>query len=366
MRHQLLEYLRCPVSGEPFDLLPFETASAAGEEDVRFGILMSQESGHLYPILGGVPSLLPESFPREFLSRFAKEIADHLGPVPATLSRQANIKWSFSAEWEKFFDKDQETTWGWTTQERLEMLIQETQLSPDAFRGALVCDAGCGNGKLTEAITALGATVIGIDYSTSVFHAEQRRCSKNVHFVRGDLLAAPLAPGIFDVIISNGVLHHTRSTRDAFDKVANLVRPEGHFYLWLYRRSRDLKARLVRLRDNFVRPVCARLPRPLRDAAVHVDAGCMWVLTRLFGKRRRHTYKEILITSYDGLTPRYAWMHHTPTEVACWFFEKGFSAPALTHWDNPAGFGMVARKKPLADTPGLNYGRPNAFRRYYV
>lgn len=365
MRKRLLGYIRCPITGTAFELYPLDLIARDGEEDVRHGVLKSQEGGHLFPILQGVPILLPDSFPPAFLDRYAEPLAKTVGPVPRSATRQANLQWSFSGEWETFFDKDLDTTWGWTARQRLEMLFQEAQVDPNQLKGALVCDAGCGNGLLSEAISSLGATVIGIDYSTSVFQAEAHRRSPHVHFVRGDLQSPPLAPAAFDLIISNGVLHHTRSTRATFERVAELVRPGGRFYLWLYRRSRNLKLRFLELRDRLLRPVCSRLPRLLREGVVRLDAAFLWLLTNIIERKERVSYKDLLISSYDTLTPRYAWRHHTPFEVACWFFEKGFAAPSLTHWDNPFGFGMVAQKRPLADTPGVNFGlKPPVRRRY--
>ena len=42
--------------------------------------------------------------------------------------------------------------------------------------------------------------------------------------------------------------------------------------------------------------------------------------------------------------------------TAAWFHDAGYSAPVLTHWDNPYGFGLVATKERQAVTPGINYG----------
>jgi 2-polyprenyl-3-methyl-5-hydroxy-6-metoxy-1,4-benzoquinol methylase len=364
MRAQLLDYLRCPVSGASLELFPFEAVKGPGGEDIKFGLLKSRTGSNCYPVLGGVPSLVPDSFPRSFKERFARQIEQIAGQDAAV--GQAAAIWSFSDEWAEFFAQKLTRTWGWTVEQRVAMLQQETQLGPEAFNGALVCDAGCGNGQLTEAIASLGATVIGLDYSTSVFQAEAHRRSDRVHFVRGDLAAAPFVGGLFDVVVSNGVLHHTPDTRTTFERVAELVKPDGLFYLWLYRPSREWKVRYLRLlRESLLRPVCARLPRLLRDAVVRADAAVMWLLVKLVGRNRSRTYREVLIDSYDALTPRYSWRHHTPLELACWFFESGFGAPSLTHWDNPIGFGVVARKQRQADTPGVNFGRRPPLSRHY-
>jgi 2-polyprenyl-3-methyl-5-hydroxy-6-metoxy-1,4-benzoquinol methylase len=125
----------------------------------------------------------------------------------------------------------------------LQQFFLETGVDADWCKGKLILDAGCGNGQLSERLSRLGANVAGLDYSESVFGAESRRHSPTVHFVQGDLQTPPFQAGTFDLIISNGVLHHTPNTYKTFVEVARLVKPEGCLYLWLYRRSRKLKTR---------------------------------------------------------------------------------------------------------------------------
>lgn len=66
------------------------------------------------------------------------------------------------------------------------------------------------------------------------------------------------------------------------------------------------------------------------------------------------TYPDVVVGTYDLLAPRYA-RRHTPCEMAAWFYENGFQAPTLTHWDNPNGFGMRAVKRPQTEAVGVNY-----------
>jgi 2-polyprenyl-3-methyl-5-hydroxy-6-metoxy-1,4-benzoquinol methylase len=120
--------------------------------------------------------------------------------------------WSFSDEWREHFNHRETKTWGWTTDERLEQFFLETLTDAEACKGKVILDAGCGNGQLSEHLAALGATVVGLDYSTSVFTAEQYRQQSNVHFVRGDLGNPPFEEGAFDIIIgyTAGLNHFLR------------------------------------------------------------------------------------------------------------------------------------------------------------
>jgi SAM-dependent methyltransferase len=365
MRSDLLARLRDPVSQGALVQFPFEYADAPANGDVRFGVLRDAHSGMVYPILDGVPQLLPNSIPKAFVERFKQELRASVGPLPESVIERGDREWSFSTEWDAFFSGETRKTWGWDVDERVQMFLLETQLSAEDLAGALILDAGCGNGLLSEALTSLGATVIAIDYSTSVFAAERHRTSSAVHFVRGDLAQPPFERAVFDVVFSSGVLHHTPNTRNTFMRVAQLTRPGGKFYVWLYRRSRRLRHRLLHLREDLLRPICSRLPGPLKAAVVHADAAILWSLTRAFRTRTRHSFDEHIVGSYDLLTPRFAWHHHTPYEVSAWFLEAGYSAPTLTHWDNPNGFGMVAARVPMPDTPGVNYGKRGEVARDY-
>jgi len=271
---------------------------------------------------------------------FLRELEIHMG-----------ANWSFSDEWAAHFDAGLTRTWDWEVQDRLEMFLTEIQMSPEDIRGLVILDAGCGNGLLTEAIASLGATVIGIDYSNSVHRINRGKAI----FVRGDLNRPPFAPNTFDVIFSSGVLHHNADTRAAFDAVAALAKDGGRFYVWLYRKVSGIKNKMIRAREALIRPVCCRLPHIAQVPIVKSDAALQWLLTRLIGKKR--TYAELVVASYDALTPRYAWKHHSPLDLAQWFYENGYSVPTLTHWDNPNGYGVVAVKRKQTTTPGVNFSR---------
>src|SRR5260370_31004641 len=104
-----------------------------------------------------------------------------------------------------------------------------------------VLDAGCGNGTLSAAAARAGAYVVGIDYSTSVERAEQHKAefaggnAPRIQYVQGDVQHPPFAPGVFDVVYSDGVLHHTDDTKRSFDALSRVVKPGGRMFVWLYR-----------------------------------------------------------------------------------------------------------------------------------
>lgn len=353
MRKTLQDILRCPQTQENLRLYPFEVR----DDDVIEGLLVGEKSKHAYAITHGVPVMLGDHLTRTFVDSWRREIEHISGQNACSLARPARVKddWSFSREWQQHSDNRLKRTWGWSAAQRAEMFLLENDVTPDWCQGKRFLDAGCGNGQLTERVADFGARVIGIDYSTSVFSAERNRRSDQVHFVRGDLTRPPFAPASFDLVFSNGVLHHTPDTRITFGKVAALVSEGGKFYLWLYKRPEGFWRRQVLLPLlDAGRFAVARSPHALQKYVVHAWAAMLYLKHKAGRRPRRASFAELVTASYDGLTP--LWRHyHTPQEVASWFYKAGYSAPALTHWDNPYGFGMNAVRSSRSRTPGVNF-----------
>jgi len=128
-----------------------------------------------------------------------------------------------------------------------------------------ILDLGCGRGYASAfwlespQWTGQGAW-IGVDISEAVDVAHQRLGSiANTHFAQADALALPFADGTFDTIVSQGVLHHTPSTREALLSGARVLAPGGEFLFYVYRRKGPLRE----FADDYIRKQIA----PLSDEA---------------------------------------------------------------------------------------------------
>ncbi|MBM4365915.1 MAG: class I SAM-dependent methyltransferase [Deltaproteobacteria bacterium] len=115
---------------------------------------------------------------------------------------------------------------------------------------AKVLEIGCGTGQMSNFLGVAGREVVGLDLTmASLLRAEafRRRAGlATVTFVRGNLFRLPIAPGSADVVIANGVLHHTADCRAAFRAVGRAVAPGGYLVVGLYNRYGRALLPLVR------------------------------------------------------------------------------------------------------------------------
>jgi SAM-dependent methyltransferase len=119
-----------------------------------------------------------------------------------------------------------------------------------------------------------------------------------VRFVQMNLFRPSFRPGQFDVVLCNGVLHHTGDPRAGFERLVPLVKPGGHIIIGLYNRYgrvlNRLRRRLFRLsggRGQWLDPY-------LRKTRLSADKHRAW-----FEDQYRHPHEST----------------HTVREVLEWF-----------------------------------------------
>ena len=122
------------------------------------------------------------------------------------------------------------------------------------LKGKTVLDAGCGAGF--SALALFGKLLntcryIGADISTAVDVAAQRFTENDVRgdFIQVDILDLPEELGSFDVIFSEGVLHHTDSTEKAIRYLATKLNPRGYFMFYVYNKKGPVRE----FTDDFIR-----------------------------------------------------------------------------------------------------------------
>jgi SAM-dependent methyltransferase len=103
---------------------------------------------------------------------------------------------------------------------------------------ARVVEIGCGTGQLTNFLAIAHRAVVGVDACLNSLRVAQRFKSDNglerAAFAQMNLFRPGLREGFFDLVIANGVLHHTGDCRGASRCVSRLARPGGYVVVGLY------------------------------------------------------------------------------------------------------------------------------------
>ncbi len=92
--------------------------------------------------------------------------------------------------------------------------------------GERILDLGCGDGQLTQRLTATGARVQGVDASPQMVAAARGR---GVAVDEASAEALPYGDGAFDAVFSNAALHWVRGQDAMLAEVRRVLRPGGRF-----------------------------------------------------------------------------------------------------------------------------------------
>jgi SAM-dependent methyltransferase len=165
--------------------------------------------------------------------------------------------------------------------------------------GAGVLEIGCGTGQLSNFLSVANRTVVGTDICLNSLRLAQQFKEKNrlgnAHFLQMNLFRPIFRPNTFDLVISNGVLHHTANPFLAFKTISALVRPRGYILVGLYHRygrlvtdTRRLLFRLSGDRLKFLDP-------NLRKARTSAAKRQAWFMDQYkHPHESKHTIGEVL------------------------------------------------------------------------
>ena len=178
----------------------------------------------------------------------------------------------------------------------------------DSFIKNKTClDAGCGPGRWTCAMQRLGAKKID---SFDLSEEAVKRCKKinsNAYvFDIWDLKPNP----IYDFVLSWGVLHHTKNTRQAFSKVASQVKKGGMLHVMIYNKENDWAY------EGFRGDTCVEKHEYWMTLSDQEKIKLCEDMVKKYGGN--------IHLKFDALNPTYNWSHSSD-EIESWFKEEGFS-----------------------------------------
>ena len=197
-------------------------------------------------------------------------------------------------------------------QKRVKEFLELTGIKPWYKKDSLIkdkncLDAGCGPGRWTCAMQKLGAkNVDSFDLSEQAVNRCQQ-INPNAHvFDIWNLKPNP----VYDFVLSWGVLHHTKNTREAFSKVASQVKKDGMLHVMVYNKENDWAY------EGFRGKTC-------------VEKHKYWITLSddekiEMCKKMVKKYKGNIHGWFDALNPMYNWSHSVE-EIEQWFEEEGFT-----------------------------------------
>ena len=192
-------------------------------------------------------------------------------------------------------------------EEKAKKSIFAKMLNHQIPKDARVIEIGCGTGQLTNYLSICGRKVIGTDITENSLKLAREFSQKNnlpSEFVQMDLFNPSFPFESFDYVISNGVLHHTRDTKEAFKSIARLVKPDGFILIGLYNKYGRL---FTNIRQFIFKITQGRfkekLDSHLADPTLSDGKRLAW-----FRDQYQHPHER----------------KHTIGEVLEWFDEEGF------------------------------------------
>lgn len=347
MNYEALNYLRCPVTGNHLQIIITKKYSNANlpQGEIEEGY-MTANNGIYYPIIGGIPRLLPESM-MIYKDYFNELIPDYNQVLEVALNTHGSIIFS-SAKRNKKIQETFGFEWGllnrgndikiWNRSPELYKIQLEKEIDLVAnqrFETAL--DAGCGHGRSVMLLADYSKIVFGVEVSAAVELGYKENMQFNCHFIQADVHHLPFEKNTFDLLYSSGVLHHNPSTHDALAKISEFVKSSGLLCIWLYHPYKNTVHWLMRNYRYITRNLHVKIVYSLNAVSI---TPIQWILSKLGKQKKKWT--EITIEQLDMLTPKYR-HEHTETEVQQWLEKANYSKIKITDSDN-FGFAIVGTK----------------------
>lgn len=327
MKIELLDLLRCPLSGQSLKL----EDSNANLAEIEGGWLVSEDGHQRYPVIKGIP-------------RFVS---------------QSNYADNFGMQWNYFRQTQLDSYSGHPIS--TERFWLATGWKPEQLKDQWVLDAGCGAGRFAEVALNAGAKVVALDYSSAVdaCYANLKH-HPNLYVVQGDIYALPLKPETFLFVYSLGVLQHTPDVATAFAALPPMVRKGGGLctdfywkrfrtmlhakYLFRPLTKRINQEKLFNILQSLV-PLLLMISQILGRVPI-IGQGLKRIVpvadyTGRFPLNDRQLKEWALLDTFDMLAPTYDNPQEAST-IRYWFEQAGLVQVEVGHWAHLVGRGFKA------------------------
>jgi uncharacterized protein YbaR (Trm112 family)/2-polyprenyl-3-methyl-5-hydroxy-6-metoxy-1,4-benzoquinol methylase len=368
MKQRLIDLLACPECTSVS--LQLEAFRNDGEE-VMDGFLRCRGCSRQYPVISGVPRMLPDALRsslRGYHARFFQEHDIPLGGVPVIDGVVRTLEFFTRQRVELFEEEVGGETW-----RRFEQTLNLRIPAARLFAGQVGLDAGCGEGRYIYTLSKYGAEVVGMDLGNAVDWAYRRAGSQpNVHVVQGSIFQPPFRESVFQFVMSIGVIHHLTEPRRGFHALTPLLRPGGAIHIWVYGlQNMSLVYRASHLRP-FRRFTAKLSPKQSYALAIPIALaleGLVFAPTRALSHSslvRAHIHPQLLDVSALRFTHKVAEVHDrigapvthflTGDQVAEWFDSAGLTGVVVDSTSDARGWSAYG----TMPSSGASAGSPHA------
>lgn len=308
--------------------------------------LLSSASGNVYPIIGGVPRMLPPRLRQHLLSdypdffrKYSAQIAKLGDSSESAVQRHTQEAFGYEWTWAADYDANNFADW-----------LPEGFTAEALFRGHIGLEVGCGAGRHAERNSTYAAEHFAVDLSRAVDSAFARNQSNpKCHVVQADAFHLPFAPGTFDYVYSLGVLQHMHDPPAGFRALTKLPKKGGRLLINVYQKGRPLTVGALEL----FRKISTRLSnenlRRLSELLGHLVYGIfIWpwkilkqtplasvlrpVVPTRIDEYAKHSLRTVVVDWFDRLSCPVK-IHYRKEDLQLWYRECGYSEVLVTpYW----------------------------------
>jgi SAM-dependent methyltransferase len=179
------------------------------------------------------------------------------------------------------------------------------EMRAEPLEGKLVLEVGCGNGNASVTLAQAGGNVVAVDLtypSVALAVHKFRLLDLDACAVQADVEKLPFCSDLFDVVYSNGVLHHTPDIEQAIAHIHRVLKPGGRAVIMLYAKwsfrflvqlllvQGIVKGNLWRHRSSWLGGVT--------EGSWITDRDCLNPITRVYSRRQvRYLFRNFEIMS---------------------------------------------------------------------
>ncbi len=316
-----------------------------GKEEVIDGRLVSEDGMEQYPVIEGIPRLLPKEYMPDVWSRYPQWFQKH-GSIPGTpqsgssyerISMQRRTAEQFGREWRTFdnllgdFDE--------VFREYFDLIDLE------GLNDKTALDGGCGMGRWAYHLAPKTHRIVAFDLSFAVEPA-YRNCYDrgNVEVIQADIFHLPLRPASFGFVYCLGVLHHLPDPLAGFMSLKRLLEADGKLLTYIYYNLENRPQYFLWLKKSvdLIRRLTIRAPAAISYTAAFITAVTVYLpliflgsILNSLGLRDRaknipiypfysgRSFRLIFNDAVDRLTAPIE-NRYSRREIARWFSQTGF------------------------------------------